>query len=567
MSELLLASTGLPGGVFGVLAGLQYGSYIHPAKLAVFLLFFFVWLPIVTWVYRDAAVVKTREVFWSGIIFATGAVATLAWLLIPAFAVGIALYLITVGATSIAYVMHRNARVAEFERVLTVDHIRGIFANERKKIAAISKGMVFITANKNEVEPPPHKTPEFYGYKFANQIFDDAIWCRASDISFLPSPTAYNVIYRIDGLAFKQPARDREEVEYFVRFVKHLADLDVDERRKPQKGCFTIRKGLAEDEWQLNTAGSTTGERIQIRRIEEYSLMKLADIGLSAEQLRQLNNLCEAKGGVFLISGPKKSGATSTLYALLRNHDPFMFNINTLERRPAAELMNITQNVYSLSDTGTTTFARRLQSVLRTDPGIVGVDDCHDAESARLACSAAKKGKLLYVSLETANIMQALATWRKWVGDKEAVGETLLGISNQRLLRKICEQCKEAYQPDRQLLKKFNIPADKVKLFYRPVKYQYDKHGRPIVCENCQGTGYVGRTGVFETVMINDDLREALSKSDSLQEIAVRFRRAGMLYLQEQAIRKVAQGTTSVNEVIREFSAVKKSRKQQEQKS
>ena len=556
-------------GVFmtdSLLASMQYGSYVSLVKFVVFLLFFFVWLPIVAWVYRDAKAVRTKENFWSGIIFATGTAATGLWLLIPTFAIGTSLYLIAVGATFIAYVMHRNARVAEFQRVLTIGHIKSLFSSGQKETAAVSKGMVFITANGNQVAPPPRKTPESYGYKFASQIFDDALARRVSDIAFVPAPAEYNVAYRIDGLAFKQPARSREEMEYFIRFVKHLADLDVNEHRKPQKGRFTITKDSAESQWEVSTAGSTTGERVQVRQIEEYTLMKLESIGLHSKQAEQVSKIADAKGGIFLISGPRKTGVTTTLYACLRSHDPFMANIHTLERQPAAELMNITQNVYSLSDTGITTFARKLQSVLRTGPDIVGVGDCRDADTARLACNDAKRAKLFYVCFQAASVVQALAAWIKWVGDKNLVAETLLGISNQRLLRKICQKCKQAYQPNKALLKKFNIPADRVKRFYRPAETQYDKRGRPILCENCQSMGYVGRTGVFEIIIMNDDLRNAIRKAGSFQEIATQFRRAGMLYMQEQAMRKVVQGTTSINEVIREFST-KKRQKQPEKKS
>jgi type II secretory ATPase GspE/PulE/Tfp pilus assembly ATPase PilB-like protein len=551
-----------------LLALFTYGSYVSSIKFLVFLFLFILWLPLVAWTYRDAKAVGTREVFWAGVLFATGAVAILVWLLIPSFAVGIVFYLIAVGAMGLAYVMHRNARVADFERVLTGSHLKGLFSNEQKRLAAVSKGIVFITANGNEVGLPAPKTPEFYGYKVATQILDDAIWRRASDVSFLPAPAEYGVLYRIDGLVFKQPSRAREEVEYFIRFTKHLADLEVEERRKPQKGRFTVARDSARTNWELNTAGSTTGERVQIKQLEKYKLMTLGDIGLSAEQLEPFGKIRDTKAGVFLVSGPAKAGKTSTLYALLKNHDPYMFNLHTLERQPAAELMNITQNVYSLSDTGTTTFARRLQSVLRTDPDIVGVDDCQDAQTAQLVCQSAKTGKLIYVILEATSVMHALGRWLKWLADKERVAATLLGISNQRLVREICEQCKQGYQPNRELLKKFNIPADRASLFYRPAEVQYTKRGRPVVCDNCQGTGYVGRTGVFETMLLNDELRTAIIESGSLQEIATQFRRAGMVYLQEQAIRKVAHGITSINEVVRELStAAGKAAKQPEQKT
>ena len=140
-----------------------------------------------------------------------------------------------------------------------------------------------------------------------------------------------------------------------------------------------------------------------------------------------------------------------------------------------------------------------------------------------------------------------------------------MGISNQRLVRMLCDECKQAYEPNKEILHKFNIPAEKAKVLYRAGKVLYDKHGKPSTCENCQGTGFIGRTGIFETIIINDELRKTIKQSKSLSEIATQFRRAKMLYLQEQALKKIVAGTTSINEMVRVLSTSKK-KKRPEQK-
>ena len=280
-----------------------------------------------------------------------------------------------------------------------------------------------------------------------------------------------------------------------------------------------------------------------------------------------MNKICETKQGILIITGPKKSGITTTLYALLRNHDAFINSIHTLERQPSMELLNITQNIFTLSDTSTTTYAKKLQSVVRMEPDIVGVADCTDAETAQIACSAAKDGKTIYLTLEADNVLKALGKWMKLVGDRNVVAETVVGISNQRLLRKLCDECKQPYEPNRELLRKFNIPAEKTKVFYRAGKVKYSKRGKPITCESCQGTGFVGRMSVFETIVINDQLREAIRESKSLSEIATQFRRAKMLYLQEQALKKVIDGTMSVNEMVRALSKKQKAKKPEQSSS
>jgi len=543
MPDLLAASAG-------------YGGYISIIKFLIFMVMFFGWLPLLTWVYQDAKAVETKGGFWAGIVLGAGAAGLIIWLVIPVFIAGMLLYLIVVGATSLAYVRHRNSRVMDFDRVLTVEHIKSLLVSKEKKLEGL-KNFLFVTANNNEVPIPEPRTPDFFGYKTAYEILSDALWRRASSIMFSPTPQDYQVGYYVDGTVLKQPSIAKEQMQYFIRFVKQLADLDTKEKRKPQKGTFKIYQGENHTEWEVTTAGSTAGEQVRLKQITQEAIPKLSDIGLMPEQYEQLSKFSEIKQGVFIISGPNKSGVTTTLYALLRNLDAFLNNINTLERQPSHKLPNITQNIFSLSDTGTTTFAKKLQSVVRMGPDVVAVADCEDSETAQVACSAVKDGKIMYVTLKADSVIQALAKWLKFVGDRRLAGGTLLGICNQRLLRKLCNECKQAYAPDKELFKKFNISTEKTKVLYRAGKVLYDKRGKASTCENCQGTGYYGRTGIFEIIILNAELRKALIQMKSLPEIVTQFRRAKMLYLQEQALRKVISGTVAINEMIRVLSTSK----------
>jgi len=337
-----------------------------------------------------------------------------------------------------------------------------------------------------------------------------------------------------------------------------LADLEAEEKRKPQKGEFTVLRDKdwkKKVTWEVQTAGSTAGEQIKMFKAEEYCSRKLEDLGFNDNQFESIRSLRDIKAGLVLISGPTHSGITTTLYTLLANHDPFMNNINTLERKKSVDLANITQNEYSLSDTGTTTYARRLQSLLRRGPDIVGVSDCEDEQSAKLCCSAIKDGKIIYAVMQANSVAETVEKMLQFVRDKTLLAETLEAVINQRLARKLCYDCRQAYKPNQALFQKFNIPSDQVDMFYRPGEIEYDKHGKPIVCQKCQGTGFYGRTGLFETIRITDDLRQVIRTANTTQEIASAFRKAGMLYMQEQSIKKVTQGITSINEVIRNFSA------------
>ena len=542
-------------------AAIGYGGYISLVKFIILVVLYIAWMPLVKWVHKDAVAVQTKVQSWTMIIAGAGALGIIIWLLAPVYLIGLLVYLISVGASSVAYVVHRNSKVSDFEKVLTSEHIKSLFVDEGKKMAAASKGYTFITANGNEVPFPTPKSPDSFGFKTACDVIEDALWRRASDIVFQPTAEDYSVTYYVDGLGTPQEPRSREEMEYFIHYLKQLGDMDLNEKRKPQKGVFKVVKDYEKIGWDIMTAGSTAGEQLKISKAGEYNLMKIDEIGLMPKQVESIGPLRELSQGLIIVSGPKKSGITSSMYAVLRNHDPFMNNINTLEKKPAAELQNITQHTFSLSDTGTSTYAKKLQTILRMGPDIIGIADCEDSQTAALAFAAAKDGRVVYITMEATSAMQALGKLIKLVSDKDLISQTLVGIMNQRLVRVLCNECKQAYQPNKELFKKFNIPADKTKVLYRPGEIEYDKHGKPLVCEECQGSGFLGRTGIFETMVLDDNLKDVVKQSKSLQEISSHFRRGGMLYLQEQAIKKVVKGITSINEVVRLFSSKAKPQK------
>ncbi len=535
---------------------IEYGGYVSLVKLIVFLILYFLWLLLLNWAHKDAQAVQTNVPFWIGLILGVGALGALLWWLIPIFIAGLVAFTIMVGATALAYVKHRNGRVLDFDRLLTLEHFKSLISGSAKLEAMES--FLFITANNNEVPTPEPRTPMFFGYRTAYDVLTDAIWRRASTVTLAPKGENYEVAYYIDGAATKQPPAPREQIEHFIHFVKELAGLDSNEKRKPQKGKFRTRQHKQNVDWEVMSAGSTAGEQVRLKQISKEHDLRLNELGLAPDQQELLSQLSARRQGLFLIAGPRKSGVTTTLYALVRSHDAFLNNINTLEKQPAAQLQNITQNVFTLTDTGTTTYAKKLQTLVRMGPDVVGIGECEDSDTAKVASAAAKDGKTIYVVINADSVLQALGKWIKMVGDKRLIAETLVGISNQRLMRILCDECKQGYAPNKELLKKFNLPAEKAKVLFRPGKEVFDKRGKPTVCGHCQGTGFVGRTGVFEMIMLTDELRQAIKHVKQLPELGMQFRRAKMLYLQEQALRKVIAGTTAINEMLRVLAHSKK---------
>lgn len=539
-----------------LLLSIEYGGYVSIVKLVVFLVMYVLWLRLVSWAHKDAEAVNTNVPLWIGMILGAGALGALLWWLIPVFIGGLIAFLIVVGGPAVAYVRHRNGRVLDFDRLLTVEHIKSLVAGSEKLEAMES--FLFFTTNNNEVPPPEAHTPTFFGYRTAYDVLTDAMWRRASTITFVPKGDNCEVNYYIDGTLTKQPSMPREQMEYLTYFVKELAGLDANEKRKPQKGKFRTSQNKQNADWEVMTAGSTAGEQLRLKHLSKEHDLRINELGLAPDQQEQLSRLETLHQGVFLVTGPRKSGVTTTLYALLRKHDAFLNSIHTLEKQPPAQLQNITQNVFTLTDTGTVTYAKKLQTLARMGSNIIGVGECEDSDTAKIACAAAKDNKLIYVVINADSVLQALGKWIKMVGDKSLVAETLVGASNQRLVRVLCEECKQGYTPNKELLKKFNLPADKAKVLFRAGKEVFDKRGKASVCEHCQGTGFVGRTGVFETIMLTDELRQAIKQVKQLPELGMQFRRAKMLYLQEQALRKAIAGTTAINEMLRVLTPSKR---------
>ena len=289
-----------------------------------------------------------------------------------------------------------------------------------------------------------------------------------------------------------------------------------------------------------------------LARIEEFEPKPLDTLGFHADQIEKMEELIQMPGGLILVTGPKTSGITSTLYSIIRRHDAYIQNIHSLEISTMCELDNISQNTVEKASSTGKSAVRRLQSVLLGDPDVLLVGFCDDAETAQVAAEAAGKGKRIYVALKASGAFSALQKWLQMVGDSRKVATTLLAVVNQRLLRRLCPECREAYVPDTNLLKRLNLPVDKIKRFYRPpTETEYDKRGKPIVCPHCQSTGYLGRTAVFQTIFVSDALKELIQNGDPVNDMRAQCRKDKMLYLQEQAMRKVIDSTTSIQEVSR----------------
>lgn len=535
------------------------GVYLSPFKTVVLLIFVVPWLYFSPWVQRDAKSLHVNELFWGGGVLAAGALAFLIWLIVPVFLIGMLLYLVIVSAAMGTYVIYRNGRVSESAKVLTGGHFRRIFTRHKAATIEIPQLVKLYDCHDRIVLPPnsAQAPPELLNtFNHVQQLLREIAWRRASRVDLSPAGQQTRVRFEIDGVVTERPALHLADSEAIIQYLKLPAGMDVQERRRPQQGKISVDlvEGQHHDDLIVSAAGSTGGQRMQLAVISETAKTDLENLGMSDDVLQQVKAMSQSARGIIIVSGRPKSGVTSTLYSLLRQNDAFMYQLVSLEKEVVVDLENITQHPYR----DESKLPDALASLLRRDPDVIMLDSCNDESTASQACEAAERKNFL-VGIQANDAFTALAKWVKVCPGAAAAMKNLHGVLCQILLRKVCPSCREAYHPDPQLLAKANLPADKIEYFYRPPSSTLvDENGNPRICPACQGSGYVGRTAAFELLVVTDELRQLVAGNASLAQIKAACRKNKMLYLQEQALRKVINGITSIQEIIRVTQAAKK---------
>ncbi len=536
--------------------------FVNPIKIGVVAVLLIVWAVGAQWVDRDTDVVKTKREQWNLIVI-SGALVGYIILFVPPwhgglFFVGLAFWILIAGGAMCGYVIHRNGRVVASKKVLTVTHLRNkVLGDPSKRQIVKDKGqLVQLADHTGEAVVFPDDPDEARAYQAVQDFLHDLLWRRASDADMLVGKEKYRLVCRIDGVASERPeGLPVEEGERVFRYLKRIAGLNEEEIRRPQTG--RIRVALLSHTGEIGpsevrTSGTTAGERLRLHFQTGPVLLRLHELGLAPQRLdRMAKQILGRPSGMFLLSAPPQNGLTTTQYAVARSHDAYMHNIHTLERHVLVELDNITQHVYEGSNTDVN-FARTLQTVLRREPDIVMGGECEDRETAQVATRAAAEDRKIYMGIHAADTFDALSKYLSYMGDNELVAKALCGVVNQRLVRILCEQCREAFRPDPATLKKLNLPADKIERFYRPpAEHKQDRKGKNVLCPNCQGSGYVGRTAVFELLVVDDAVAKLIAGGAPINRIKAQCRKSKMYYLQEEGLLKVIDGTTSMNEVLR----------------
>jgi len=528
------------------------GGFFSLGKLLFMTIFVFLWGWPAGWVCRDAARLSLNSFLWGLIVAGTSTVAWLCWLMFPNYLVGFLFCLLLGCGGVLAYALYRDSIVEEENKILRPANLLKAIKGEQPEEAFKFEVKVRLIAIQGMERIPPKDDESQRIYQvFQNMLFD-ALWRRASDMQVQPHGENVVVYFKIDGVRSEYSSVPREQGLKLIDCIKRAGGLNVEERRQPQSGSMLASQVGVDRKVRLDfeSSGSTAGEKIRLRVRAEEAKYTVNEVGFTKEQIDQLRPVLDAERGLIVLSGMGGSGISTSLYAFARSHDAFTKNIHSVEAKPLMEMDNITQNVYQ-SGQGQS-FARLLQSVSRREPDIIIVDPCADAETiAMIGQLVADRDRKILTTMRASNTLSALGRTMRWVGQPDRAGDVLLAITYQRLVRKLCPACKEPYRPNPDMLRKLNMSAKTDVTFYRPPSQQVvDKKGNPIICPTCQGTGYLGRTAVYELLVVDKDLAATIATGDG-NAVKAAARKSGFRYWQEVAIEQVIAGVTSVQEVIR----------------
>ena len=379
--------------------------------------------------------------------------------------------------------------------------------------------------------------------KLVNYLVYNAVRDGASDIHIEPDDNSLRVRYRVDGGLFEAIRPPHKMLPAISSRIKIMAGLDISERRLPQDGGIHVLMSGRPIDLRVSTLAGQFGEKIVIRIIDNRNvLVNLEKLGFEYEMLKQWRKVIAAPNGIVLVTGPTGSGKSTTLYSVLKELNTDEVNICTVEDPVEFNLPRINQ--FQVNERIRFSFATALRSLLRQDPDIIMVGEIRDNETARIAVQAALTGHLVLSTLHTNDAAGALTRLLNVGIEPYLVSASLVGTLAQRLVRKICTNCKEPYEPPPNIRRAVERVAGQVETFYRGSG-----------CKKCRNTGFLGRIGIYELLVPTDDMREKFVSEMGSTEILEMARQAGMVSLRTDGMGKVKAGITTVEEVFRVTAA------------
>jgi general secretion pathway protein E len=404
--------------------------------------------------------------------------------------------------------------------------------------------------------------------RWVNTLFFEAVKRRASDIHIESLEREVAVRYRVDGVLHEAKTAQKAFLPSIISRVKILAKLNIAEKRLPQDGRIGLKIAGKSIDIRVSTIPTSQGERVVMRLLDKQSVMHdVSDLGFMADHYQMFHGLIRRPHGIILVTGPTGSGKTTTLYAGLSQINTPDKNILTVEDPVEYDIEGIGQ--VHVNPKIELTFSAGLRAFLRQDPDVIMVGEIRDRETAEIAIHASLTGHLVLSTIHTNDAPGALTRLVEMDIEPFLVASSIIGIQAQRLVRVLCPHCKELYAPNTEQINELGVSPDDPYKMSDPPGHELYRAGwktltpieplvpgkfmlyRAVGCDECMGTGYHGRSGVYEMVMITDEVRNNVlrnSDSNTIKQIA---RNDGMVSLRDDGVRKVLRGVTTLEEVLR----------------
>ncbi len=375
--------------------------------------------------------------------------------------------------------------------------------------------------------------------KFVNYLISNATNEGASDIHIEPKDKSMKIRYRIDGVLFETMQPPLKMHPAIVSRIKIMSNLDISERRLPQDGKISVIVGGRGIDLRVSTLPTNHGEKVVIRVLDSKSIMRgLEQLGMEADVMAAFSEQIKLPHGILLVTGPTGSGKSTTLYSALSQMDGERLNISTVEDPVEYELDFCNQ--VQVSEKIGLDFASALRSLLRQDPDIIMMGEIRDCETARIAVQAALTGHLVLSTLHTNDAASSITRLVNIGIDAYLIAASLNAVLAQRLVRKICPDCKEIYEAPENIRKYVERAGVQPKELF---------HGAG--CEKCRNSGYIGRVGIYELMIIDEQFRDMINKDSSAENMRRVFYESKSASLFDDGIIKVKQGLTTIEEVLR----------------
>jgi len=377
--------------------------------------------------------------------------------------------------------------------------------------------------------------------KLVNHIITQSIKARASDIHIEPSQHAFKVRYRVDGILYDLLSPPKWILPALVSRIKVMSNMNIAEKRLPQDGRFDVKIGDQSIDVRVSTIPTSFGERAVMRLLNKTStLISLKDLGLVPDKLDMVQKLIKQPNGIILVTGPTGSGKTTSLYAILSAINTPDINIITIEDPIEYQLEGISQ--IQVNPKINLTFANGLRSIVRQDPDVLLIGEIRDRETADIAVQSALTGHLVFSTLHTNDSASAITRLVDIGVEPFLISSSIIAVAAQRLIRVLCNYCKEPYVPDEPAIEHIGINPELIEQ-----KTIYRARG----CEQCFQTGYRGRIAIFEIMILDQNLKSLIISTHDSNQIKSLALQNNMVTLRQDGIQKVLNGFTTFEEVLR----------------